>query len=958
MKYFRFAVLTLLLTTLNSYSFAQNSRNQRNSSQNNKEYVISGRIIDAEDGTPLEVVNVTFENNSFWAVTDLNGKFSLKLKDGEYHYEVSYVGYETAKGILKVDGKDATLNIKLQATSLALSEVTVTAKQQAMGSSSVIDQTALQHLQPKSIEDMLQLAPGAMTQNTSMNYVGQAYIREIGGSNNNAMGAAVVLDGAPLSNDATLMSSNTARGGTAGLSNQSTTGMGVDLRTISPDNVESIEVIRGIPSVEYGNLTSGAVIVKTKQGYTPWEVKGKTDPNSKMASISKGFTLSTGTTINLSTDYTASYSDIRNKAEGYERITGSFGVSQNFFQTRPLSVNLRLSYFQNLNTVRKDPQDMDSEKSKSDNKGVRIILNGEWNVKTALISNLSYNISSSISHQRDDKTTFINLRQGIQPIGFATEEGEREAIFLTHNYYTDHYIDGKPISLFAQLKATKTFLISEDFTSSFKAGAEYSYDANKGEGHVFDQNLPPVTEVQTIRPRAYKDIPAMKTISAFIENKTVMPIGTTSLTFQAGVRTNHLFIDKSYLDRNDIVTVDPRVNLEYSILNSKNNNTLDNLSLIGGWGITSKMPTLAYLYPDKAYFDETSFANLNPFYAVQTTRIVENTGNVNLKPSVGNKLELGLSFQKGKISGMITFFYENFDNEFGYKSTPFIMPYNKYSFNIPTDAQNISYSNRQITYEQNGTSTTIDPLSINPDTLFYSYYIPQNTTKTRKKGIEYSLNLGQIQALRTSLVIDGTWLWVRRITNTPSWSTILSSTNEHFPYMRLMPEGSGSISQRVNTNFRFITHIPEVKMVFTTTAQVVWSEKSQSIYIDDEGNDRWYQSESYTGVPCLAVDPIQYMDRAGNIYDWDTKYRSKEYHNKQYEMISRYSVLRYYDEDVYPGHIILNFRLTKEFGKKLEISFMANNLFNTRKIYVNPNDGSRTSLTIGQYFGAELKLKL
>ena len=48
--------------------------------------------------------------------------------------------------------------------------------------------------------------------------------------------------------------------------------------TVSPDNVESMEVIRGIPSVEYGNLTSGVVIVKTKTGSTPWEAKFKADP--------------------------------------------------------------------------------------------------------------------------------------------------------------------------------------------------------------------------------------------------------------------------------------------------------------------------------------------------------------------------------------------------------------------------------------------------------------------------------------------------------------------------------------------------------------------------------------------------------------------------------------------------------------------------------------------------------
>lgn len=220
MKHIRFAIVILLLM---AGITAQAQRSSQRSGSAQQGYTVSGKVVDADDGTPLEVVNITFENNSFWAVTDLEGKFSLQLKNGEYHYEVSYLGYETYKGVVKVDGKNVNnLNIKLQATSLALSEVTVTAKQQAMGSSSIIDKTALQHLQPKTIEDMLQLTPGSITQNPNLNSIGQAYIREIDGSNNNAMGTSVVLDGAPVSNDATVMSFSTAIGGTSDRSGQST----------------------------------------------------------------------------------------------------------------------------------------------------------------------------------------------------------------------------------------------------------------------------------------------------------------------------------------------------------------------------------------------------------------------------------------------------------------------------------------------------------------------------------------------------------------------------------------------------------------------------------------------------------------------------------------------------------------------------------------------------------------
>ena len=120
----------------------------------------------------------------------------------------------------------------------------------------------------------------------------------------------MIVDGAPLSNDGNLQALSPSLAGSAsnqsqnGMSDQTTAGKGVDLRSVSPDNVESMEVIRGIPSVEYGNLTSGVVIVKTKTGSTPWEAKFKADPYSKMVYAGKGFTLKNGSAINAGIDWT------------------------------------------------------------------------------------------------------------------------------------------------------------------------------------------------------------------------------------------------------------------------------------------------------------------------------------------------------------------------------------------------------------------------------------------------------------------------------------------------------------------------------------------------------------------------------------------------------------------------------------------------------------------------------
>lgn len=55
---------------------------------------------------------------------------------------------------------------------------------------------------------------------------------------------------------------------------------GTDVRSISTENIESIQIVRGIPSVEYGDLTSGAVIINTKLVVSRYVSKQKPIPIS------------------------------------------------------------------------------------------------------------------------------------------------------------------------------------------------------------------------------------------------------------------------------------------------------------------------------------------------------------------------------------------------------------------------------------------------------------------------------------------------------------------------------------------------------------------------------------------------------------------------------------------------------------------------------------------------------
>ena len=353
-------------------------------------YSLSGHVTDSE-GEAVELAVVSL-NKSLWVTTDKDGRYEFSnLKKGKYEYLVSFVGYKDLTGTVEISGP-AKLDLKIQALSLVLNTVTVTAEREDMGSKSVINEEAIRHLQPKSVSDLLQLVPGNLAKNPNLNELSQASVREISSNANNSLGTSVIVDGTPVSNDANLQAIAATRFGSAssvqtdGMSDQTTAGGGTDLRTISAGVVESMEVISGIPSAEYGNLTSGVVIVKTKAGRTPWEFKAQIDPNSKLAYVGKGFALKKGGSFNIGGDWSQSFSDPRRKYLGYDRLTAAGGFSKVWNKA---SLNIKGSVYSNVNNRKTDPQltEQDIEFTNK-NVGGRLSVNGSFTPKAALLTSL------------------------------------------------------------------------------------------------------------------------------------------------------------------------------------------------------------------------------------------------------------------------------------------------------------------------------------------------------------------------------------------------------------------------------------------------------------------------------------------------------------------------------------------------------------------------------------------
>ena len=201
---------------------------------------IRGRVTDSA-GVPLPGAVVHLDENYLWAVTDAQGRFVLDaVEAGSYRMETECLGYASDVRTLKVTGPVEGLEIVLPEQTLALQEVVVTAEQskENLNTTRRIERTALEHLQVSGLSNIAALMPGGKTINPDLTAATELTVRGGGsGAGNAAFGTAVEVNGVR-------MGDNAAFGGLAG----------VDTRSLQVENIESVEVISGVPSAVESSL--------------------------------------------------------------------------------------------------------------------------------------------------------------------------------------------------------------------------------------------------------------------------------------------------------------------------------------------------------------------------------------------------------------------------------------------------------------------------------------------------------------------------------------------------------------------------------------------------------------------------------------------------------------------------------------------------------------------------------
>lgn len=922
---------------------------------------VSGIITDAKSNEPIIYANVAFPELGIGTSSNEKGEFVIHaVNPGTCKFSVTYIGYKEYTLTMPLR-KNVELKIKLEQQSLGLKEVTVTAENSTKGTtSSKIRSDAINHIQASSLKEVMQLIPGNLSENPNLANPGRISIREIGTDVNSALGTAIIVDDIPLSNDGNMQESIRSSGFT------SVARSGIDLRQISVENIESITVDVGIPSAEHGNLTSGAVHIKTKAGGSPFNVKLQADPRTKQAYLGKGFLLKNNKgVLNIDLGYTNSYQHLNKQTDQFKRINTTAKYAKTFFRGKsPLNVEFKVDYLSSLDGQKYDPDMLAFEEHFAKDQSVNSKMSALWSLNKNYITSISFDLGVNKTWQQSFEKTLESSSSGPNFFSTATEDGEYEISYGPSSYYSEVTYDGKPFSVYSKLKA-KLYKKSDAITNNILAGMEWRTNGNNGEGRIFDVNKPPATA--GTRPRPFTDIPSLNQFSVFAEDKIDVKLGSTNLNIMAGIRMDNIQ-PKGFFKTEGSLNFDPRINISYELLNRNNSYTLRNLSLRLGFGQTTKAPTLIHLYPDKNYSDVQSF-NYYPDLMVTTTKVISDTRNYNLQASKSKKYEAGIDFQLAKTKSRITGFFEKHTG--GFISDRIYTPLFFRDYNTLAANMNPFYvPGEGVFYKDLNTGNPI-ALGYENDEKFISYSHYQNAHTRIKRGIEYSVNFGKINALRTSFIVNGAWLQTESYdTDAPYWTSQLhtifvgnTSSQESFAVKFPNHLGYGNIDERLNTNLNIITHIPEIKMLVTLTTQAVWYERDWRKIYDDYKLYSLSELREYLGQPELfkyekEEDFYYYLPVSYKNYDnVEHVYEIEDFNEPLAQQAIKKDQKYRYAERVLPPLYLCNIKISKDLSQRFKLSFYANNFLNIRPWVLDERSGRYMRRNQQPWFGADIKMQ-
>ena len=881
-------------------------------------------VVRDSDGKPLSFATMFIAELGTGVSTDLEGKFRFTgTKGTEYTLNVSYLNHVDKEVKVKA-GSPEPLVIVLEEQSYELAEVVVMADyKKNQGSTAVINQQALEHIQPTSVADVLSLIPGGLFRESSATGFNRISLRQSGSDDNTSLGMAVVMDGIPQDNDG-------FRASIPGLSTDEYSdrlGMnrGIDLKTLSTDHIRKIEIVKGISSAKLGNLSAGVIQTTSKIGITPAQLRMKVDPLTKLIYLGKGFRISPKMGyLHTGIDYTSVYDDRRDPMSKYSRLTGQVTYNNSVdVGDKTLFLFFKLSEVYTLNQAKEDELTQDyNESFRNKYSRTGASFKAQMYDLGKIVDNVEFIASADYTYDLIDRNRLVQTGTPL-PSPLATEEGESEGIYLPSTYYSPFQIENKPLSLLTQLNAESLFE-TRSFRHKVIYGLSWKRTKNYGEGVMVDMTRPPYPgNNEYVRPVPNRSIPALSVGAAYAEEQLKHSNRWFDFELNAGVRFTQMFnLDTKYTELRKL-QVEPRINAALSFnIDLAGGKSLRNMFRFG-FGQENKLPTLDYIYPDRVYKDmivlNAYTKQDDPFnHLITYTKIYDVTNN-SLRPNRNTKYEAGWDVEYEGYSLSLTFFKEHSDR--GFESVAEYSPVRYTRYVDPIDGQPIV-----------GRRPEKEDYVADPYATFVDMDIVRNSMKVEKKGLEYLLRFPKIIPLSTTVEINGAYYDTRYSSGAPlQYHPAFRDDDRPQPYVGIYRRQDITRQRIFNTNLWFNTNIPRYKMIFTTFFQFIWLNEEMRINGDEY--------------------PSAYFDTDGRMHTVDDRILQsiKDGHT----VWRHYHIYKEDFSETLPVSLTVNFKVTKEFSRMIRASFFVNNILDINPLYKNRYN-QNVRVWQKSFFGAEM----
>lgn len=853
----------IFATTLNARAFANaQSTGVR----------VDGTVRIRGSNAGVAAATVAVEGTDLSTRTDSLGRYVLlRVPAGPQVIIARRLGYAPARVPITVPATGSrTIDITIATSALQLDQLIVTADRSGrakgeLGTASVIDRDAIANQIASSLQGILELVPGVPLQPPGLDASGQFSLRALAGLGTTgvggvsgpgaaeigAAGTLIVLDGVPLSNNANLQTVG-VRGEI--VSQSSAAGGGIDLRRIPASTLERVEVIRGIPSARWGDLTQGAIIVDTRAAATMPEFAGRFDPRTMEGNLvgGRGFandrqalTITSNLAETRNAKTLSSATALRGAGQIAHRLNIGSPITLDAGASQPrLTFDTRFDWWRLKFDSPERPDLEVGRNSFQDDYGLRLGERARLGLAGGLLE-----WTAAYDHQRQETRETRRLSRPTTPFTNRLDSGFAIGTFVEGTYTGAYEIKGAPRLMYSRLEWDRRRTNGAGLQlSQLRIGSDVRREWNVGEGYLFDISRPPQASqfngtTGYDRPRDFRDTPPFATSGLYSDARLTARSGSRTLDVQAGLRLETLHDGAWWTSGVRSSQLQPRLTAQAA--------PWPWLRFRGGVGVVSKSPTVAQLNPALQYYD---LVNVNRFTPAPSERLsalttyIRDVKNPDLGLSRARKQELGFELDGGARRGSIavTWFDDRLRGAVTLRRDPDFLQRARYA--LADTGRGTGQPGRILQ----------PPLFYEPVPVFRDLFVNSGRVDTR--GFEYVVTLPVIPALRTRVEISGAQLETRFATDDRDYgaATRLNDFQVDTAIKRITYyERASTFSKRGILTWRVVHHQPELGFVITATVQQRLGDERRVLSRSDSLSFVGYITREGVLVPVAEADKLK-----------------------------------------------------------------------------------------------------